>query len=363
MLVRRPADLALPDGVLALDTEFHTEKRYVPRLHLIQVRAPTGPAFLIDPHVPGLLEGVAPVLLGRPWIVHAGRVDLELLALALGGVPEVVLDTQIAAGLLSSRYPMSLERLLGEHLGVAIDKSETLSDWSQRPLAEAQLAYAAADVAHLHDLWAALDQKAEALGRADAVRDASATARREALEPRPLDDAWLDLPGRRPLTPERAVVLRELAAWREATARATNQPPGSVLGNHVLFDLAKRRPLTPEALLSGRRSPKAALTRYSDEILACVARASGSPAVAVPPTFPAGSVFEARLAWLEAYAVAHGLAESWSARLVLPGPALEAIAHGMQAADVLHGWQHRLAGAKLDAVLAGEGGIPCPRIP
>ncbi|MCA9573561.1 MAG: hypothetical protein KC656_37255, partial [Myxococcales bacterium] len=126
VLLDDPAALDLPDGPIALDTEFHAEKRYVPSLHLIQVRGTSGPAYLVDPHVPGMLEGVRDALLAHSWIVHAGRIDLELLRIALGAVPEEVLDTQIAAGLVASDYPNSLAYLLGRRLGVGIDKSETL---------------------------------------------------------------------------------------------------------------------------------------------------------------------------------------------------------------------------------------------
>lgn len=360
-LLADPAQLELPpDLPIAVDTEFHGENRYIPRLHLIQLRMADGPTWLIDPHVPGMLAGVADAMCSVPWIVHAGQLDLALLVRALGRVPDIILDTQIAAGLLRPDYPAGLARLLDERLDVKVDKTESTSDWSRRPLQDRQLSYAAADVEHLHALWNDLASEAEARGRTPILHAACATARHDALNPPPVDRAWTRIPGRQTLTPKRAAVLQALAAWREGLARDTNRPPATIIGNRTLIDLAKRQPTKAEDLLSGRRAPKAALKRHTDDLLDRIGRGVACPEEAWPHTFPKGSLVAARLLWLQAWARANGTLEAWSERLVLPQDALEAIAHGIAASEVLTPWQRMLAGDSLDSALENRTALPWP---
>jgi ribonuclease D len=335
----------------------------VPRLHLIQVRGTEGPAYLIDPHRPGMLDGVAAQLREHAWIVHAGRIDLQLLDLALGGVPDVVYDTQIAAGLVSTVYPAGLASLLEQRLGLTLDKSETLSDWSKRPLTVEQLGYAAGDVAHLHALWRSLVEDARARTREDAVLAACAEAREQAIADPSVDDAWTHLFGYHRTAPERAVVLAELAAWRESVARETDQPPGAVLANRVLFDLAKRRPCTKRSLVAGRRSPKGTLNRHADAILERIRRAVERPRAYWPQTCPKGSVAEARLAWLTAFALTRGVAEGWAGAIVLPERDRVALAVGPTPDPdaVLSPWRTRLIGPDLRSALdPSAGGLAFP---
>ncbi len=367
MLLSDPAELELPDGPIAIDTEFHSEKRYVPRLHLVQVRGVEGPAWLIDPHLPGMLDGVAPVLRAHAWILHAGRVDLQLLVRALGGVPEVVHDTQIAAGLVSTVYPAGLASLLESRLGLELDKSETLSDWSRRPLSDRQLGYAAGDVAHLHALWAHLVAEARDLQREDAVHGACREARDTAITAPPVEQAWTHLAGYHRAVPERAVVLEELAAWREQVARDHDQPPGSVLSNRVLFDLAKRRPCTKESLLAGRRAPRGALNRHADDLLDRIRRAVERPREYWPATCPKGSLAEARLAWLTAFALARGSEDGWSGQLVFPEASRIALATERvdpSSESFLAPWRRELLGPSLHAAIdpsdPSRMGLPYP---
>lgn len=362
ILVKDPAELVLPPGYLAIDTEFHSEKRYIPRLHLIQVRGEEGPAYLIDPHIPGLLEEVAGPLNSHPWILHAGRVDLLLLQLALGAVPEQVLDTQICAGLIAPTYPDGLARLCADRLDRPLDKGQTLSDWAKRPLSPDQLRYAANDVANLHALWNNLHAEAQDRGRASVVLAACTSARADALTENAPELAWLSLPGRQGLRAERAVVLQDLAAWRERLARELNQPPGSILNNRVLFDLAKRRPTTHEALLAGRRAPRSSLSRHADILLERIAIATSLPKHEQPRTIEKGSLSDARLSWLNAWATIHATTERWSTRLVLPSRALERIAMGEDPDEVLAPWQAELAGHRLRQDLVSEEGLRCPGI-
>lgn len=338
--------LAIAPGTrLAIDTEFHGERHYTPRLHLIQVRAPGGPAWLIDAHLTSLVDACAPALRACPWIVHSGQHDLPLLARALGGVPDEVLDTQIAAGLVGPRYPLSLAHLCSEHLGQTLDKGETLSDWSRRPLSPDQLAYAASDVALLHALWDRLEARCDALGRREIAREACRSEAADALAAPDPDDAWRAVAGHATLTPPALAVLQELASWRERIAIAQDQPVNAVLPHRTLIDLAKRRPLTEGSLLAGRQAPRSTLKKHSEELLDAIARASARPPFGWPRAIGPGTPESARLAWLRAWAEQRAIAEDWSARLVLPDAIATRIALGEAPAAAITGWRRSILGS------------------
>ena len=143
--------------IVGIDTEFHAERRYTPLLLLVQLQIPGGDTWIIDPKRPGPFKQFASRLLKKEWILHGGRYDLILLLDFLGGLPETIWDTQIAAGLLELHYPSAFGRLLKKHLDISLPKHATLSNWARRPLTDQQIEYAASDVIHLIELWKKID--------------------------------------------------------------------------------------------------------------------------------------------------------------------------------------------------------------
>lgn len=258
---------------VALDTEFHAEKQYVPTLYLVQVHAPGGAVWLIDPLVDGLLDATRSALLDVPaWLVHAGHQDLRLMHRALGTVPERTLDTQLAAGLVTEVHPGSFQRLLAEHLDVRIDKAATLSDWSARPLTEDQIAYAADDVRWLPPLWDALQARVRATGREDLLQAACAEARQRAIGG-PDPEGWRGLATHPGWTPRELAVLRALWTWREGEARRRDRPRHFVLGDALLRHLARARPTRRTELMDHRRLSPKTVERYGRALLEAVASA------------------------------------------------------------------------------------------
>ncbi|MCZ7536889.1 MAG: hypothetical protein M5T61_13970 [Acidimicrobiia bacterium] len=108
----------------ALDTEFHTERTYWPRLALVQIAWPGGIA-LIDP----LAVDIAPIgaLLGGSgtMVAHAADQDLAILERACGVGPSSLFDTQVAAGFCGHGTP-SLGALVEKLLG-SVSPRETAS--------------------------------------------------------------------------------------------------------------------------------------------------------------------------------------------------------------------------------------------
>lgn len=256
---------------VAVDTEFHAERRYVPKLYLVQVYVPGGEAWIIDPLDGGILQKAATALRSVPWIVHGGSQDIRLLGSALGGVPEVVLDTQLGSALLNERFPEGYASLVQRFLGRTLPKTSTLSDWSRRPLSAEQLRYAMDDVLRLPELWQAIEHRLEDAGRLEAAHLACAEARAQHLiEPEPTE-SWRRFAAATGMTWRARAILRELCTWREALAQERNQPPRTLLGDGSVVELSKRPPRTRDGILANRRFPRSA-QKHIDAIWSAIER-------------------------------------------------------------------------------------------
>lgn len=346
---------------IALDTEFHAERRWTPELYLVQLRTPAGTTWLLDPLIDGLLAPLAEDLLHPTWVVHGGQHDLRILHLLLGALPGRVLDTQIGAGLVGSWFPAPYQALLKAWLGVSLDKAETLSDWSRRPLEPGQLRYAALDVEHLLALWDAIALRLAQRGRLQAAHEACDEARAAILAPPDDDEAWRSLTGVAALQGPELAVLQVLAAWREQRARETNTPTRSVLGDASLIELARRQPTTAAALMANRRVPRA-LGKLADELAELIGRARARPEWAWPAAIRRRTPDWRRVAFLQAWIEAHGVAADLAPALVLPPERLERVllagpGSREEAAGLLGPWRDALIGDALWEALAGRTGL------
>ena len=353
-VARHTASIA-PASTVAVDTEFHAEHRYAPRLLLVQVRTEAGDTLLIDPLRAGTLQAAAPALLRSRWIVHSGRQDLRLLASALGGLPEQVLDTQIAAGLREESYPSRYEALVSRHLQIESGPSTTLSNWAQRPLGTAQLEYAAADVRHLHALWNALwDTSNE---RRDMIAAACREAHRDALVDTP--ESWRTFEVASLLDPLEALILSDLLQWREASAREANQRPRSIANNGILVRIARTQPTQISDLSADRRFPKGLLKQRGDEVIAVVTRAMQKPVAERPATVRRWQSSGRLLAYLRCVVQALCAERAIASRLVCPTERLYDIAAAPPASRAalalqLGPWRDALIGNGIWAALRGE---------
>lgn len=341
---------------VAIDTEFHAERRYLPALYLVQLRIEDGETWLLDPLIEGLIAGVAESLRKPTWILHGGRWDMEVLQVALGGLPEHVWDTQIGAALASIWWPAPYAALVQDHLGQRVDKSETLSDWSRRPLSDQQLAYAAADVDLLFPLWDALSEELSRLGRLQLAHQACDEARDEVVTPPPPEEAWRALRARAVLEPQQLAVLQEIAAWRRERAIAKNQPERSVLSDGSVLELARRQPLSKQALTTNRRLPRS-LHKNAEDLLERIARAAQRPEQAWPRTVRRRTPQWDAVAWLEVWAAALGERESFAPGLVLPRRLLEdVVLTGETQASLTHlsSWRTPLVAGALVEALEGR---------
>ncbi len=312
---------------VALDTEFLRETTYWPRLCLVQAAAGDVEA-LIDPMAEGL--DLAPLLdllrdPGVTKVFHAARQDLEIFCKLLGGaMPTPIFDTQIAAMALGYGEQVAYDSLVQGELRRSIDKSHRFTDWSRRPLSDAQLAYALADVTHLTDP----------------------------------DNAWQRLKPRK-YTADYLAALKAAAAWRERFAQERDIPRGRVAKDDALMEIAEQRPRSVEALGRLRALPKGFnQSRGGQELAATLDAALADPAAYAPkiargPQLPngIGATVELLKVLLRHVCDAEGVAP----KLLASVADLEKIAADDDA-DVraLKGWRREVFGEQALALKAGR---------
>jgi ribonuclease D len=253
----------------ALDTEFHGERSYWPRLTLIQVAWPGGVA-LIDP----LAIDPSPLgdVLAGPgcMVAHAADQDLTILERATGRVPTSLFDTQVAAGFVGLGTP-SLAALAERLLGRRLAKGDRLTDWTRRPLHAEQRAYAAADVEHLlaiHDELVARLEKAHRLQWA--LDECEERRRRVRRRPDQLT-AWWRIKGARQFRGATRGVAQSVAAWRERSAETLDVPPRYVLSDLALTGIVHRPPHNREELSAIRGIDGRLRDAQASDLLASVA--------------------------------------------------------------------------------------------
>ncbi|MFV2039816.1 MAG: ribonuclease D [Acidimicrobiales bacterium] len=232
--------------VYAVDTEFHRERTYYPKVALVQINWGSGTA-LIDPLAVSL-EPLAEVLDGPGLaVMHASSQDLEVLTRACHTVPTRLFDTQVAAGFTGLRSP-SLAALHDKLLGVRLPKGDRLTDWLRRPLGTTQLEYAASDVRYLLEIHRLLETDLTQRGRLQWAEAECQELLRKGRTERDPETAWLKIKETRHLGKRSRGVAQAVAEWRECRARELDQPPRFVLPDLAVVGVAQRPPDTVEEL-------------------------------------------------------------------------------------------------------------------
>lgn len=342
---------------LALDTEFMRESTYHAQLCLVQVASDEA-SFLFDPLAGLDLAGLHTLLQERkrPKIVHAARQDLEVLNSAGGAVPGPIFDTQVAAALLGLPPQVGYAELVARKLGHSIDKGQTRTDWSRRPLTAEQLAYAADDVHHLLELHTLLVAELQSLGRLDWLTEDCAALEDAALYRVDPTESSRRLKGLNRLPPRAQAIARGLAEWREQRAISDDRPRGWILSDEALYGIATLAPATLEDLAQVRALPPGVVKRRGVELLERIAAAaSAPPATAATPAWSKPAPEEvARAARL--MQVVRGRAESLgiSSEVLATRRDVDALAADPQSVGrLLRGWRGRLLGDALRAAALG----------
>lgn len=345
----------------AIDTEFHRERTYYPKLALMQF-AWADRIVLVDP----LPLDLAPLrrlfAAANVAVFHAAQQDLDVLTHVCGTVPQHIFDTQIAAGFVGYSTP-SLASLLQGELNVNASKGDRLTDWLRRPLSAEQRQYAANDVAHLLQLHDRLLAALGARGRLDWVVDACEELRTRPTGPIDPDQAWFRLKDARVLRSRARGVAQAVAAWRERRAAASDVPPRQILPDLAVLGIAQKQPTTLGDLAQARgvdeRHSRGAL---ASEILAAVRDGMGRE-VALPVSD--GEELDRSLrpavtlvsAWVGEVA----RAERIDAALLATRHDIVALLRRDPEARLAVGWRHDLLGDGIGRLVAGEAALTFDR--
>lgn len=248
--LRRLCARIAEDHIFAFDTEFVMEDRFTPDISLVQLASFGGKITLIDPHV---VDDLSPLwkLVCDPdiiTVVHAGMEDLALCFNRSGDVPRNIFDCQLAAGLVSTDYPLSLSRLARNLLRVRLHKSQTLTDWNRRPLTSDQIEYAAADVEHLLGIHQKIMRRLKKFDRVEWLNEEMARFSDPATYQREPNESALRLKGARGLDARQLAVARELVKVREELALEYNRPVRAVVRDHLLIEIARHGWTKPEQI-------------------------------------------------------------------------------------------------------------------
>ena len=336
---------------LAIDTEFMRERTYYPQLCLVQV-ATDSDCFLVDPLAGLDLGGLHALFADRSKlkILHAARQDLEVLQLGGRPVPAPVFDTQVAAAMLGFPPQAGYAELVARQLGHSIDKAQTRTDWSRRPLTPAQLAYAADDVHHLLTLHTDLAAQLAAKGRtAWLAEDAAALEDAALYRTEPLE-AWRRLKGLGRLKPREQAAARALAEWRERRAIESDKPRGWILTDEAIYAMATMAPRSTGDLEAIQSLPPAVVRKRGEELLALIASAmesagaSGIEANGRRPTPQENALVSRLQQMVRDEAAALGV----SPEVLATRRDVEALVFEDRGESaVLHGWRRAVIGEKL----------------
>ncbi len=248
---------------LGFDTEFIGEKRYFTLLCLIQVSCDRG-YYLIDPIS---ISDLTPFLdlLADPDIVtitHAGDNDYRLLYQQYGLVPKNLFDTQVAAGFIGHRYPLSFAKLVEEETGDMLGKGFAVTDWSQRPMSQKQIKYALNDVLYLRELYDKIMAKLAENGRqAWALEECNVMADPAYYYRDPHHEFLNSNLARSSRSKERLFLMR-LFEWRRSVAEEKNYSKEMILPSKIISQLLRGVRGGMDAMLENRRLPAKTIQRY-----------------------------------------------------------------------------------------------------
>ncbi|MBA2283448.1 MAG: HRDC domain-containing protein [Acidimicrobiia bacterium] len=358
-----PALAALVDELrdepeLAIDTEFHRERTFFAEVSVVQIGWSGGIALIdtltVDP------APLAPLLGGgRTITMHAAAQDLEVMQRACGTVPDVLFDTQIAAGFIGYGTP-SLSSLLQGELGVALPKGDRLTDWLRRPLGLDARTYAAGDVAHLLPLADKLRNRLVERGRLEWAEDECANLRARSMVVREPTEAWWRVKEARSLRGTAVGVAQCVAAWRERRAAEIDQPIRFVLPDLALVGIAQKPPANEEQLRRVRGLDDRHLRRdAAAQLLAAIAEGQTLPKEQfhLPPAGEVDRELRPAVTLVSAWVSQLARDQAIDTTILATRGDLEALIRGDADARLAAGWRAEAVGDAIRALVAGEAAL------
>ena len=347
---------------VTVDTEFLRERTYYSKLCLVQLAVPgeaMDDAVLVDPLVKGIDLGPLYDLFRNEGVVkvfHAARQDLEIFYIEGGVIPAPLFDTQVAAMVAGYGEQVGYETLVRKIAKAPLDKSSRFTDWSRRPLTEAQQSYALADVTHLRVIYENLSETLDKSGRRPWVEEELAVLTDPATYVVEPEDAWKRVKTRTHSGKFLAIV-RELAKFRETYAQDKNVPRSRVMKDDALLELASTKPKSVKELGRSRLLLRDARKgEIAEGILAAVQAGLDTPQDQLPVSDRSRDKLQVNPALadllrvlLKAKSENLGVAQ----KLIATASELDEIAAGLREVPALRGWRKTAFGD--DALKLCEG--------
>lgn len=238
------------EKLIAVDTEFQRETTYFPHLALVQIATDSVVA-CIDPLAFDAKPALQKILLD-PTVIkifHSCSQDLEVLFYYLGEVPSPIYDTQIANAFLTEQHQIGYASLVESELGIVLDKSQTRTNWLQRPLTDKQIRYAGDDVLYLFQLHNILDEKLSQLIRTRWFNaECAALISDENTFQVATEKLWQRVKGATKLNRSHMAIVQSIAIWREQLAKQKDKVRRKVLADDIIIALALDPPENKNAL-------------------------------------------------------------------------------------------------------------------
>ena len=357
-------EMAAKHPYVTIDTEFLRERTYYSKLCLIQMAVKGDDkdcAVLVDPLAEGLsLEPLYDLFRNEDVVkvFHAARQDLEIFFIEGGVFPKPLFDTQVAAMVCDFGEQVGYETLVRKIAKESLDKSSRFTDWSRRPLTDAQKTYAIGDVTHLRGIYEFLKDKIEKTNRTKWVEEelkVLLSPDTYIIQP---ENAWKRVKTRSNSGRFMAIV-KELAAFRETYAQGRNVPRNRVYKDEAMLEMASTKPSTIQDLGRSRLLQREARKgEIAEGILTAVAKGLQTD----PADFPKPDKSREKLqvnpaladllrVLLKSKAEEAGVA----LKLIATSAELDAIAAGLRDGKSLSGWRNEVFGK--DALRLCEGKI------
>ena len=348
---------------VTVDTEFLRERTYYSKLCLVQLAMPgtdDSGAVLVDPLVDGLSMEPLYDLFRDTSVVkvfHAARQDLEIFFVDAQVFPEPLFDTQVAAMVCGFGEQVGYETLVRKIAKEGVDKTSRFTDWSRRPLTDAQKTYALADVTHLRQVYEFLAAKLEKSGRHKWVEEELEVLTNPDTYITAPRDAWKRVKTR--TNSGRFLgIVRELAAFREAYAQERNVPRSRVYKDDAMVELASNKPKNHEELGRARLLLRDARKgEIADGILKAVAAGLACPNDDLPQPDRGREKLQVNPALADLLRVllkAKTESSGVAAKLIATAADLDAIAAGERDVQALGGWRLEVFGTDALALCAGK---------
>jgi ribonuclease D len=343
---------------IVIDTEFVRTNTYAPHLGLVQIAA--GDTIVcVDP--------LADMDMGHCWdllfdparanILHSGSQDMEVLWFTCKQVIQNPIDTQVCSALLGYPAQIGYAGLAKELLDVDISKDQTRTDWTRRPLTDAQLKYAAEDVEHLGKMHDILKQRLTDLGRYEwALEDSRLLCNTSLYKPAP-DKAWQRLKSIPFLPADQQARARVLAAWREQRAINSDKPRGWILSDKALLHMAEQNPARLAALNDINDMPQGLIRNQGERLLNVITdanKALASGTVSYQQIFPDRDKDKALLKKLSAIVRTEAEKLGIANEVLGSKRDIQALIRGEGNSRITNGWRNALIGEAMLAEIPAE---------